>query len=93
MLIQHWLRIIGLIAILSHFGKLFEIILDETLYRAVRYLVLPFHHEFMTMRYTVSYSACITQSIIEILDSKGQGDNYTDLQKAFYMTDHNILLA
>ncbi|KAK9886313.1 hypothetical protein WA026_015824 [Henosepilachna vigintioctopunctata] len=82
------------IAILCNFAKIFEIILYDSIYRSVRTLVSPHQHGFMKNRSTVTNLACITHSLSETLNDRGQIDViYTDIQKAFDQIDHRILLS
>lgn len=81
------------ISILSNFSKIFEIVLYDRIYPAVRNLIAFSQHGFMSRRSTETNLLLITQHLAEELDARGQVDViYTDFSKAFDRMDHGILL-
>lgn len=82
------------ISIICNFGEIFEIIRYDGIYKAVQNSISTHQHGFMNNRLTVTNLACISQFILEVLDSSGQVDvTYIDIQEAFDEIDHYLLLS
>lgn len=82
------------ISLVSNFAKIFDAVLYEQIYPLVKKHISPFQHGFMEKKSTVTNLACFSQSVSEILDSRGQVDVvYTDISKAFDRIDLNLLMV
>lgn len=81
------------ISILSNFSKIFEIVIYNCIFPAVKCRITPNQHGFMPKRSTSTNLACFFEDVLESLDDSGQVDViYTDFQKAFDRVDHRILM-
>lgn len=76
------------------FAKIFEKLVHDQLYDALKHSFLPQQHGFMRGRSTTTNLVTFTDSVTAGMDSGGQVDAvYTDYSKAFDRIDHTILLA
>nr|CAH7727822.1 unnamed protein product [Callosobruchus chinensis] len=81
------------ISVLCNFAKLFEMIIYWFIYDATKQTLSIDQHGFIDRKSCVTNLACLTQTICESLDDRGQVDVvYMDIQKAFDRIDLGILL-
>lgn len=81
------------ISILNSLSKVVEIILYDRLFRYMEGSISFCQHGFVPRRSTTSNLLQFTEFVSETLDNQGQVDViYFDLQKAFDVVDHSILL-
>lgn len=82
------------ISILSCLGKIFEKLVYNFIYPAVRSVVSEYQHGFMQKRSTTSNLMTYTTSIIKRLEKRLQVDAiYVDLAKAFDRVPHRLTIA
>lgn len=81
------------ISILSAFSKLFERLVHNKLYPAIRSVLIKEQHGFVKDRSCISNLLIFTSQLFDSLDNRQQIDAvYTDFQKAFDKIDHTLLL-
>ncbi|VEN35101.1 unnamed protein product [Callosobruchus maculatus] len=81
------------ISVLCNFAKLFEMIIYWCIYSATKETLSTDQHGFIDKKSCVTNLACLTQTICENLDDRGQVDVvYMDMQKAFDRIDLGVLL-
>lgn len=74
-------------------AKIFEKLIHQQIYEALKHTLLPQQHGFIKGRSTVSNLVAFTEAITSGMQSGGQVDAiYTDYTKAFDRIDHVILL-
>ncbi|XP_055603989.1 uncharacterized protein LOC129752227 [Uranotaenia lowii] len=81
------------ISILNSISKIFEVLMHERIYAAVKSLICEAQHGFVKQRSTVTNLMCYVSSLSDCMEKGCQVDSiYIDFAKAFDRVPHKILI-